>query len=149
MGLVVRENGTWPARQDTRQFECGYTPSAAVLWPSQFVVEGKCSCWSSQQKVRHPDVRHHRAKSQASLREESDIAARKVTHHSRPPCVKTRHPKPAQRQDLALPPATRRASRSRRFLSLWRRLFDRFADARAPACLPSCFPRTRSRRVPV
>ena len=55
---------------------------------------------TSNHKVRDPNVRHHRAKSQTSPREESDIAARRVRHHSR------RHPPPAVRQDHNLPPDT-------------------------------------------
>ena len=49
---------------------------------------------TSNNKVRDPNVRHHRAKSQTSPREESDIAARRVRHHSRrrPPPADARRP---------------------------------------------------------
>ena len=55
---------------------------------------------TSNHKVRDPDVRHRRAKTQTSQHEESDIAARRVRHHGR------QHPPTAVRQDRNSPPDT-------------------------------------------
>ena len=132
-------------------FGKSYLKGAAL---SRVMLKQRREMLTSNHKVRHPNVRHRRAKSQTSQREESDITARRVRHHSRrhpPPAVRQDHNSPPDTMSVSLPscvtacllffPAWRLSARLLFCLLVCLQVFLFCSSARLlPACVLSCLP---------